>query len=503
VLTVRPRRSWRQRLVIAGGALSVFVFAAGAFAISYLYRKVEQLPRVELSQVLEPATDVSDPRNVLIVGVDSAEQLEPGDPVRFGRDGGVILADVIMILRVDPEAHRADLLSIPRDLWVQYPDSSDQARINTALDRDGGSPDLLIDTLDDYLGIPVHHYIQLDFAGFRQLVEAVGGVPLYFEQPTRDQRSGLHVPEPGCVTLDAEQALAYARSRAYQENIDGEWRRDPTGDLGRIERQQVFIRATVGRALSRGARNPGALDQMLDAALASVTVDGELSTGEIVALARRFRSFDPEDLRTYRLPVTPDRVGAAEIVRLDDDDAEPILELFQRGADGTAGIEDVDDAGEPDEAGDPEGADADEPSAEEEDGEPDAAGDASTPEPGEIDLRVLNGSGQPGHAGQAAADLEEAGFGVTGQGNAGSFNHDRTEVRYPPGARAAAEVIERWLVAGADLVESASEEGIAVVTGADWDGARMSPRPASDGSGGTPTTTTTTPTTTAHLATPC
>jgi polyisoprenyl-teichoic acid--peptidoglycan teichoic acid transferase len=499
VVTVRARRSWRQRLVIAGGALSALVFAAGAFAVSYLFRKVEQLPRVELSQVLEPAGDVSEPRNVLIVGVDDAEQLEPGDPVRFGRDGGVLRADVIMILRVDPEAHRADLLSIPRDLWVQYPDSRDQARINIALDRDGGSPDLLIDTLDDYLGIPVHHYIQLDFAGFRQLVEAVDGVPLYFEHPTRDQRSGLHVPEPGCVTLDAEQALAYARSRAYQENIDGEWHYDPTGDLGRIERQQVFIRATVGRALSRGARNPGALDQMLDAALASVTVDGELSTREIVGLARRFRSFDPDDLRTYRLPVTPDTVGAAEIVRLDDDDAEPILEVFQRGAGDTAGIEDVDDAADAEEAGDPGAAD----SAGDGDGEPDAAGDVTAPEPEEIDLRVLNGSGQPGHAGQAAADLEAAGFGITGQGNAASFDHDQTEVRYPPGARAAAEVIERWLVAGADLVESTGEEGIAVVTGDDWDGVRMSPRAASGEAGGTPTTTTTVPTTSTHLATPC
>jgi polyisoprenyl-teichoic acid--peptidoglycan teichoic acid transferase len=494
----RPLRSWRQRLVIVGGALSALVFAAGAVAITYLYRKVEQLPRVELNQVLEPTTDVSQSRNVLIVGVDNAERLESGDPVRFGRDGGVTLADVIMILRVDPEANRADLLSIPRDLWVSYPDSNDQARVNAALDRDGGNPDLLIDTLDDYLGIPVHHYIQLDFAGFRQLVEAVDGVPLYFEHPTRDQRSGLQIPEPGCVTLDAEQALAYARSRAYQEHIDGEWRRDPTGDLGRIERQQVFIRATVGRALSRGARNPGALDQMLDAALASVTVDGELSTGEIVGLARRFRSFDPDDLRTYQLPVTPDTVGQAEIVRLDEDDAEPILELFRLESDGAGDPEDA-DAGAP---SDPEPSAADEPAAEDEDRE--AGGtDGSTPEPEAIDLRVVNGSGEPGQAGEAAAALEQAGFGITGQGNASSFDHEQTEVRYPPGSRAAAEVIDRWLVAGAQLVESTDDEGIVVVTGAEWDGVRTGPRPVSDGVTETTTTTTTIPPATTHLARPC
>lgn len=502
-----PHRSWRQRLVLACGTLTVVVFAAGAAGIAYLYRKVEQLPRVELSQVLEPRENSSAPRNVLIVGVDSAERLERGDPVRFGREGDVTLADVIMILRVDPETNRADLLSIPRDLWVRYPDSRDQARINQAIDRAGGDPDLLIDMLDEYLGIPVHHYVELDFAGFRQLVDAVGGVPMDFEHPTRDQRTGLNIVEAGCVTLGPEQALAYARSRAYQELIDGEWRTDPTGDLGRIERQQVFIRATIGRALGQGARNPGVFDRLLDAALASVTVDEVLTTGEIVDLARRFRSFDPDALHTYRLPVTPDTVGAAQIVRLAEARAEPILDVFRGTADGG---EDADDAPDGDEA---EALEAAKDLLGAEDGLLDSADDpAAAPTPEDIELTVQNGSGEAGQAGEAAAALTQAGFDVVGQANADDFSHARTEVHYPPGSRSAAEVIGSWLVAGA-VLESTTEDGIVVVTGTDWQGVRTAPASSDSSSadqGDEAATTTTTidrpsgtTTTTAPAATPC
>ena len=77
-------------------------------------------------------------------------------------------------------------------------------------------------TINDALDLPIHHYIELDFQGFRDLVGAIGGVPVFFPEPVRDRHSGLNVPEAGCVTLDPVQALAYARSRAYEVQRDGE-----------------------------------------------------------------------------------------------------------------------------------------------------------------------------------------------------------------------------------------------------------------------------------------
>src|SRR5690606_16058903 len=98
----------------------------------------------------------------------------------------------IMILRTDPGSGRAALLSIPRDLYVRHADGT-QARINLAIER--GGPSLLIETIADNFAIPIHHYVQVDFASFRGLVEAVGGVTVPFPYPARDEQTGLLVTE--------------------------------------------------------------------------------------------------------------------------------------------------------------------------------------------------------------------------------------------------------------------------------------------------------------------
>ena len=86
------------------------------------------------------------------------------------------------------------------------------------------------------LGIPIHHYVEVDFSGFKSLIDAIGGVELCFLYPTRDTNTGLNITEPGCHQLDGVQALAYARSRYYEEfREDGEWHVDGTADLGRID----------------------------------------------------------------------------------------------------------------------------------------------------------------------------------------------------------------------------------------------------------------------------
>src|SRR5690606_16170208 len=98
--------------------------------------------------------------------------------------------------------------------------------------------------------------------------------------------------------LDPVEALAYVRSRFYEQLIDGEWVTDVRSDIGRIERQQDFIRRALRRAIDRGARNPATLDQLIDVALDGIVVDDELTADDIFDLARRFRSFDPDDLVT-------------------------------------------------------------------------------------------------------------------------------------------------------------------------------------------------------------
>jgi LCP family protein required for cell wall assembly len=446
----RRRRTWGQRLALTLGCLCALALGASAAGLGYVYRKYERLPRVELSGVLDDASDSGGPENYLVVGIESAANLDPDDPVRIGR-AGAGKSDTIMILRIDPRERGAKLLSLPRDLWVPIAGTGHSRKINAAVEI-GGAP-LLIRTIDQNFGIDIHHYVQVDFAAFRGLVEAIGGVPIYFPYPARDREIGLDIRRTGCVTLDPVQALAFVRSRTYEQLIDGEWEVDlRLPDIGRIGRQQAFIRKALSRASERGARNPGTLDRLIDVGLDGITVDQGLTAGDLFDLGRRFRSFDPDNLETYSLDgaVTPDMAGDADILRLDERAAAPIFDLFR----------------------DPR------PS------ESAAEGDL---EPSSVHLRVLNGTGEPHEATDAEAALEAAGFAVDGVGDDPVLDDDRTHVQYPPGQEAAADLVARWLAAGAELEEVDGAEGIVLITGSDWSGVRDTPSAAS---GPTDTTTT-------------
>lgn len=431
--TGRRRRTWGQRLAIAGGCLSTVGLLAAATGLGYVFRKYERLPRVELTGVLDDSTSSGEPQNYLIVGIDNASDLPEGDSVRIGRDPTDLRSDTIMILRTDPANSRAALLSLPRDLFVELADGMGRARINVAIQR-GGAP-LLIRTISKNFGIEVNHYVQVDFASFRGLVDAIDGVPVPFPYPARDEQTGLDVPTAGCVTLDPVQALAYVRSRHYEERKRGEWVKDLSSDIGRIRRQQDFIRRSLRRAIDRGARNPGTLDQLIDIGLAGITVDSELTADDILEIGTRFRSFDPDGLTTYALEGTPDTVGGAQILRLaQGPGTQAILSLFRGGSGELA----------------PEG----------------------------LRLTVRNGTGAPRQGAAAAAALALAGFSTTVAGDEPGAGAGGTVVRHPAGQEAAADLVARWLVGGARLDEVAGATGIEVVTGVNWQGVRSRPVPS-------------------------
>src|SRR5919204_635633 len=104
-----------------------------------------------------------------------------------------------------------------------------------------GGPDLVVRTVQQDFGIPIHHYLLVNFDGFRDIVNALGGIRMAFPYPARDSLSGLHVAQPGCRHLNGHQALAVARSRHYHYLRDGRWTYDPASDLSRIKRQHAFF----------------------------------------------------------------------------------------------------------------------------------------------------------------------------------------------------------------------------------------------------------------------
>jgi len=462
----RLRRTWPQRLLISFNVVCIVVALTGAGMVAYGKKTVAQITReyeigrgdITTAKDLPPGA----PQNFLIVGVDSDANLAADDPVRDGRDQGAeaaggLRSDTIMVVRIDPGETKARILSFPRDLWVEIPGHG-RNRINSAIQYGADSgPTLLIQTIKANFDITINHYVQVDFAGFKSLVQQIGGVNVYLSNPVRDGRSGLNQPNAGCVLLDQDQALAYARSRHLQyQNANGRWVGDPTSDLGRIERQQDFVRRVIRRAIERGAKNPVTLAKMVDTGAKNLTLDPFTTTQDLITLGKTFRNYDPDTLATDTLPVTDAVRGGADVLDLVPGKAEPILAPYR----GTG------------------------------------AADGSDVQPGSVTVQVINGTRKLNQGADTTAALAAAGFQTTGP--APDTDVLRTEVRYAPGEEGQAMLVARYLVADPVLVPDADADQITVVTGPDFFSVGTQPRPASEIA--TTTTSTTTSTTSTTVA---
>ena len=245
----RPR-TWSQRAVLVVGIVLVLAAVGSAAVAGYVGFRFGQIDRVD-DLVLPVA--VGDPSNYLIVGTDSRDGLDPTDPDSGGflGDAGCDCTDTIMVLRLDPKAGTANILSFPRDLYIPIAGTGKTSRINTAHAK---GVQVLIDTIQQNFAISINHYVEIDFVGFEELVDAVGGVPMWFDSPVRDANTGLSIPSAECQVLDGENARRFVRSRYLEyQDADGDWQPDGTADLGRITRQQIFIRRAIAKAVGRGA----------------------------------------------------------------------------------------------------------------------------------------------------------------------------------------------------------------------------------------------------------
>jgi LCP family protein required for cell wall assembly len=253
------------------------------------------------------------PFNVLLVGSDSRAGESAQQARQFGSATQVQgqRSDTIKILHVDPGTGTARLLSIPRDTFVRMSDvpsssglSPDQ-KINTAFDS---GPASLIATIQNTFGIPIGHFVEVDFQGLMNAVDTVGGIYLDFPYPVRDDnaganQSGLDIPRAGCQKLDGAMTLSLARSRYYQYLEGGYWRSDPTSDIGRIERQNIVIQAIAARA--RSSYNPLTVNAFLGGIVHDVTVDKAMSFSDMLSLVTRYHAFSPSSLQSFTLPVAP------------------------------------------------------------------------------------------------------------------------------------------------------------------------------------------------------
>ena len=186
---VKYRRSWPQRICLL---LGVAIAAAGlkaATEISDVQQQLGEIPRVNVSPGLlaEVGDITAEARNILIIGSDDVVGLDRNDPLlQYGSRGGRN-TDTMMILRIDPVAGSAAVLSIPRDLSFN---AARKVNSYAAL----GDPEPLIRVLTQQFDIEIHDFMIVNFAGFRKVIDAIDGVPVYFDAPTRDLGSFFDAP---------------------------------------------------------------------------------------------------------------------------------------------------------------------------------------------------------------------------------------------------------------------------------------------------------------------
>jgi LCP family protein required for cell wall assembly len=421
-------------------AVSVPLILAGIVGVNrYFDSKVDQIPRVKVNTAEN--TDPGQPANFLLIGSDTRALVQtPEEREAFGTEGGQ-RSDTLMVIHVDPESKTGFLVSFPRDLVVDIPGVG-QSKINAAFNSDtGGGPQRVLDTLKQNFNIPIHHYVEVDFQSFKGIVDAMGGVPVYIDAPSRDAKSGFEfIPfnfKPGCYTLDGSNALNYVRSRDLEQYIDGRWQKPgaEAPDLFRIQRQQDFMKRLATEAFRRSVNSPRTALDIADETIPKLKADEGLNSDDVKKLIRSFRRVNPNDPSSLEMVTFPTVTGPSNsrlgsTLRAKEPEADEVLARLRQFG----------------------------PAQEQPKG----------PKPSEIRVRVFNGSGQSGLAGNTGTALKNQGFVTAGVGNNPSVR--ATEVHYRPGSLDKARVVQSYLGGVGRLIEDSSvvEADVAIVLGKDF-----------------------------------
>lgn len=317
---------------IAGAPRWLFVLSialvmsmAGALGIVRAANsQLENVNRVVVTKdVLSPPTDGVE--NYLLVGSDSRASAHPDDPdyavVGSEEASPGMRSDTMIVVSYNSKNGSVATMSIPRDLWVQIGDTSSRNKINAAYHK---GADVLIRSVQRALNIPIHHYIDVNFSGFKKIVDAIGGVHICVAHASRDKATGFYIGKKACKLQSGEQALRYARSRHFEEKIDGEWVTDATGDVGRGARQRAFISALVKEAAKYVIQHPMRTHTVMDAMTSAISVDQNLS---LLDLAQKLRPLGDGTSKSYALPVDSDMDNGTFVFRLNRD-SQPVLAYF-------------------------------------------------------------------------------------------------------------------------------------------------------------------------------
>ncbi|MGW8376763.1 LCP family protein [Streptomyces sp. ODS28] len=293
------RRRKKQRRPVRRGAVALLAVALTVSGGTYAWADTQLDRNVDLDKFGHRPPE-GQGTTYLIVGSDSREGLSERDQKDLHAGGGGGRRTDSMIL-LHTGANGTTMVSLPRDSWVTVPGylrpstgkrtGNTKNKLNAAFAY--GGPELLVRTVEFNTGVHIDHYAEIGFAGFVNIVDAVGGVRMCLDHPVKDEKSGADLRK-GCQTLNGKQALAFVRQR-HQES---------DGDLGRSRNQQKFLSALAHQAAAPGTvLNPSELYPVLDAGLGTLVVDRNTGLRDLTSLFRAVRSVTSGRGKQLNVPV--------------------------------------------------------------------------------------------------------------------------------------------------------------------------------------------------------
>lgn len=317
----RPRHRARRIVLICAVVLFVLV-GGGVIAGGYYVHSVEShVQRVDafapIPEASRPKAVVAGAENMLLLGSDTRDP----DNTSGSR------SDTMMLVHLPKGKGSAQIISIPRDTWVHIPKSPNgrygdtNAKINAAFAW-GGVP-LVVETVEAFTGVRIDHVVMIDFSGFQQIIDALGGVDIYVDQSFMSTHSllpdGHRQFNKGLQHMDGAMALDYSRERYVFAN----------GDFTRIKHQQQMIKAVLDKAASGGLLgDPGRLNDFLNATTKAISVDKSMS---LLSTAMSLRNLRSGNLSFFTNPSKgTGRIGDQSVVLADPAKDRPLYEAVQR-----------------------------------------------------------------------------------------------------------------------------------------------------------------------------
>lgn len=294
---------WKILLAV----LICLLMAIGSYFVGQVYG-AELIPQDEVDLFPQEGEAVTDDQpkgppilNLLMMGVD---QRDPNESAR---------ADVIALVAMNLETKEINMINIPRDTRAAIAGTKQTRKINHA--HALGGPQMMVETVENLLGVNVHYYVETNFEGFAQCIDLIGGVQIEVETRMYLPLEGIDL-QPGFQTLDGHGALSYVR-----------WRGDALADIGRISRQQKFLKVLMDRAMhiTNLTKVPSLVTTMKE------NVQTDMSLTQMIALAKEFVQVKDIQLEAVTLPGVPDDVNyGASYWIMDSEKAEEIIQGIYR-----------------------------------------------------------------------------------------------------------------------------------------------------------------------------